>query len=54
MLINEVTPNKPLTPDQQRIQSLQRQVKQSQKAVKIERSRQRYAKAQKQLQKAIA
>ncbi len=53
MLVYEVTSIKPLTPDQQRIKSLQKQVKQSQQAVKIERGRQKLAKAQRFYQKAL-
>jgi hypothetical protein len=55
MLINEVItikPIKPLTPQQQRIDTLKQQVKRSQEAVKAERQRQRVAKAQAQLVKA--
>ncbi|MBT8545066.1 hypothetical protein G6730_08780 [Polynucleobacter paneuropaeus] len=55
MLVKEVTtikPIKPLTPQQQRIDTLKQQVKRSQEAVKAERQRQRVAKAQSQLVKA--
>ena len=55
MLIKEVAtiqPTKPLTPQQQRIDTLKQQVKRSQEAVKAERQRQRVAKAQAQLVKA--
>jgi hypothetical protein len=55
MLIKEVAtikPIKPLTPQQQRIDTLNQQVKRSQEAVKAERQRQRVAKAQSQLVKA--
>ena len=55
MLIKEVTtikPIKPLTPQQQRINTLKQQVKRSQEAVKAERQRQRVAKSQSQLVKA--
>ena len=55
MLIKEVVtikPIKPLTPQQQRIDTLKQQVKRSQEAVKAERQRQRVAKAQSQLVKA--
>ena len=55
MLIKEVAtikPIKPLTPQQQRIDTLKQQVKRSQEAVKAERQRQRVAKAQSQLVKA--
>jgi len=52
MLVKEVAtikPRKPLTPQQQRINTLKQQVKRSQEAVKAERQRQRVAKAQAQL-----
>ena len=55
MLIKEVTtikPIRPLTPQQQRINTLKQQVKRSQEAVKAERQRQQVAKAQAQLAKA--
>ena len=55
MLVKEVTTiksTKPLTPQQQRIDTLKQQVKRSQEAVKAERQRQRVAKAQSQLAKA--
>ena len=55
MLVKEVTtikPIKPLTPQQQRIDTLKQQVKRSQEAVKAERQRQQVAKAQQQLAKA--
>ena len=55
MLIKEVAtikPIKPLTPQQQRIDTLKQQVKRSQEAVKAERQRQKVAKAQAQLVKA--
>lgn len=52
MLIKEVTSIRPLTPQQQRINTLKLQVKRSQEAVKAERQRQRVAKAQAQLVKA--
>ena len=57
MLIKEVEtikPMKPLTPQQQRIDTLKQQVKRSQEAVKAERQRQQVAKAQQQLQKTRA
>ena len=57
MLIKEVETIKsikPLTPQQQRIDTLKQQVKRSQEAVKAERQRQQVAKAQQQLQKARA
>lgn len=55
MLIKEVTtsqPQKPLTPQQQRLDTLKQQAKRSQDAVKAERQRQQVAKAQAQLAKA--
>ena len=55
MLIKEVTtsqPQKPLTPQQQRLDTLKLQAKRSQDAVKTERQRQQVAKAQAQLAKA--
>ena len=57
MLIREVTslkPIKPLTPEEQRINTLKQQVKRSQDAVKSERQRQQVAKAQQNLIKAKA
>jgi hypothetical protein len=57
MLIREVTslkPIKPLTPEEQRINTLKQQVKRSQDAVKSERQRQKVAKAQQSLIKAKA
>lgn len=54
MLVKEVTtikPIRPLTLQQQRIDTLKQQVKRSQDAVKAERQRQRVAKAQAQLAK---
>ena len=49
--INEAGIIKPLTPDQQRIKSMQAKVKQDQQAVKAERSRQKIAAAQQELKK---
>jgi len=57
MLIKEVTSLKtlkPLSPEQQRINTLKQQVKRSQNAVKSERQRQQVAKAQQNLIKAKA
>lgn len=48
MKIIEVT-NKPLTPEQARIKSMQAQVKRAQEAVKAERARQKIAAGQKAL-----
>ena len=47
--ITEVATNKPLTPDQQRIKSMQARVKQDQVAVKAERARQKIRAGQAQL-----
>jgi hypothetical protein len=47
--VNEDTANKPLTPDQARIKSMQDRVKQDQQAVKAERARQKIKKAQQTL-----
>jgi hypothetical protein len=55
MRIKEVAtikPIHPLTPQQQRIDTLKQQVKRSQEAVKAERQRQKVAKAQAQLARA--
>ena len=49
--ITEVATNKPLTPDQQRIKSMQARVKQDQAAVKAERARQKIRAGQAQLAK---
>lgn len=49
--ITEVTTIKPLTPDQQRIKSMQARVKQDQAAVKAERARQKIKSGQAQLAK---
>lgn len=46
MTINEVTSIKPLTPQQQRVKSLQLQKDNVNKALKAERDRQKIAKAQ--------
>ena len=57
MLIKEVEtikPIKPLTPEEERINTLKQQVKRSQDAVKSERQRQQVAKAQQNLIKAKA
>ncbi len=52
MRIAEIRPEKPLTPDQQRIRAMQARVKQAQQAVKAERARQKIVKAQASLYKA--
>ena len=49
--ITEVATIKPLTPDQQRIKSMQARVKQDQAAVKAERARQKIRSGQLQLAK---
>ena len=49
--ITEVATNKPLTPDQQRIKSMQARVKQDQVAIKAERARQKIKSGQAQLAK---
>jgi hypothetical protein len=49
--ITEVATIKPLTPDQQRIKSMQARVKQDQAAVKAERARQKIRAGQAQLAK---
>jgi hypothetical protein len=49
MKIAEVTSLKPPTPEQQRIKSMQAQVKRAQDAVKAERARQKIAAGRKQL-----
>ena len=46
MFIKEITSNKPLTPQQQRIKSLKTQKDNVTKALKAERDRQKIAKAQ--------
>ena len=47
--ISEVATNKPLTPDQQRIKSMQAKVKQDQAAIKAERARQKIRAGQAEL-----
>ncbi len=51
MRIAEIRPTKPLTPDQQRIRSMQARVKQAQQVVKAERARQQIQRAQTSLNK---
>ncbi len=46
MRIAEIKPQRPLSPDQQRIKSMQARVKQAQQAVKAERARQQIRRAQ--------
>ena len=52
MRIAEIKPQRPLTPDQQRIKSMQARVKQAQQAVKAERARQQIQRAQASLNQA--
>lgn len=51
MRVAEIKPQRPLSPDQQRIKSMQARVKQAQQAVKAERARQQIQRAQKTLSK---
>ncbi len=44
-----IKPQKPLTPDQARIQGMKNQVKNNQKAIKAEKARQKIKAGQKQL-----
>ena len=46
MRVAEIKPQQPLTPDQQRIKSMQARVKQAQQAVRAERARQQIQRAQ--------
>ncbi len=50
---NTIKPQKPLTPDQARIQSMKNQVKNTQKAIKAEKARQKIKAGQQQLSKVI-
>ena len=50
---NIIKPKKPLTPDQARIQSMKNQVKNTQKAIKAEKARQKIKAGQQQLNKII-
>ncbi len=52
MRIAEIKPQRPLSPDQQRIKSMQARVKQAQQAVKAERARQQIRRAQASLNQA--
>jgi len=52
MLIKEVAPKKPLTPDQARINALKNASDQAKQRLKAERQRQKVLKAQRALQKA--
>jgi len=49
MKITEVTSIKPMTPEQQRIRTMQAQVKRAHEAVKAERARQKIKNAQQTL-----
>lgn len=49
MRINEITPNKPQTPDQQRITSMQVTKDRASQVLQAERKRQQVAKAQKSI-----
>ena len=49
MRLYEINPQKPLTPDQLRIKSMQNQIKRTQQAVKAERARQKIKSGQKAL-----
>jgi len=49
MLIKEISTIKPLTPDQQKIKAMNLQIKNSQKAVKAEKAKQKIQKGQKEL-----
>jgi hypothetical protein len=51
MRFDEISPIKPLTPDQQRIKSMQARVKHDQAAIKAERARQKIRAGQAQLAK---
>ena len=46
---NTIKPQKPLTPDQARIQGMKNQVKTTQKAIKAEKARQKIKAGQEQL-----
>jgi hypothetical protein len=50
---NIIKPKKPLTPDQARIQSMKNQVKNTQKAIKAEKARQKIRTGQQALQNLI-
>ena len=49
---NTIKPQKPLTPDQARIAAMKNQVKNTQKAIKAEKARQKIKAGQEQLLKA--
>ena len=48
-----IKPQKPLTPDQSRVASMQTQVKTTQQAIKAEKARQKIKAGQQQLSKAV-
>jgi hypothetical protein len=52
MLIREIAPQKPLTPDQARVNALKNASDQAKERLKAERQRQKVLKAQKALQRA--
>ena len=53
MRLYEIKPQKPLTPDQARVKSMQDQVKRTQQAIKAEKARQKIKAGQEQLRKVI-
>ena len=53
MLIKEISTTPPLTPDQQKIEVMKLQIKNSQKAVKAEKARQKIQSGQKELSKSF-
>ena len=50
---NTIKPQKPLTPDQARIQGMKNQVKNTQKAIKAEKARQKIKAGQVELYKSL-
>ena len=53
MLIKEIATIKPLTPEKARIDALKRQKENASKALKMEKDKQKLAKAQKQMRSAM-
>ena len=51
---NTIKPQKPLTPDQARIQGMKNQVKNTQKAIKADKARQKIKTGQLQLAKIVS
>ena len=51
---NIIKPKKPLTPDQARIQGMKNQVKNTQKAIKAEKARQKIKAGQQQLAQSLS